>query len=508
MFDNLTDKLQSAFRKLTGSSQLSERNMSEAMSEVRNALLSADVNQEIADQFIEQVRTECVGQEVLKSITPGQQAIKIVYDKLIALMGEQEVPLNLTPPAPDAPAVIMLCGLHGSGKTTTTAKLALFLQKKFRKRTLLAACDLYRPAAIDQLEVLGQSLSMPVYTDRECHDVVKIAQNAIAEARRKQCQAVILDTAGRLQIDAPLVQELVRLRDNVHPQEILLVADAALGQEAVSVARHFDEALSLSGIILTKLDGDARGGAALSMRQTTGKPIKFITTGEQPMDLESFHPDRMASRILGMGDILTLVERAESEFKEEEARQLEEKVRNATFDFDDFLQQLSRINKMGGIMSLLKFLPGMNSLPKDMLDERTFKRCEAIIRSMTPAERRLPETINASRRSRIAKGSGVTVQAVTDQIRNFMSMREVMAKISGGGASSMLSTLFSGGAGMANLANMMQMNERRGIGTGAAAGYASNGLSQQNAAHAARLKAQKDARRKMAKASKKKNRKH
>lgn len=505
MFESLTDKLQSAFRKLTGNSQLSERNMGDAMEEVRTALLSADVNQEVAESFISQVRAECVGQDVLKSITPGQQAIKIVYDKLIALMGDQEAPLDLSA-APGSPAVIMLCGLHGSGKTTTTAKLALFLQKKYKKRTLLAACDLYRPAAIDQLEVLGQSLSMPVYADRDCKDVVQIARNAVEEARRKQCQAVILDTAGRLQIDEPLVQELIRLRDSIHPQEILLVADAALGQEAVSVARHFDEALSLTGIILTKLDGDARGGAALSMRQATGKPIKFITSGEQPMDLESFHPDRMASRILGMGDILTLVERAESEFKEEEARQLEEKVRNATFDFDDFLSQLSRINKMGGIMSLLKFLPGMGSIPREMLDEKTFKRVEGIIRSMTPAERRLPETINASRRSRIARGSGVTPQVVTEQIRNFMSMREVMAKISHGGAPSMLNTLFSGGAGMANLAGMMQNNERSGM--GAAAGYGNNGISQQSAAHAARIKAQKEARRKMAKQSKKKNRKH
>ena len=507
MFESLTDKLHSAFRKLTGTSQLSEKNIAEAMEEVRTALLSADVNYEIADSFIKDVSKECLGTDVLNSVTPGQQAIKAVYDKLVALMGGEASELCLTGANPGDPAILMLCGLNGNGKTTTAAKLANFLQKKYKKRTLLAACDLTRPAAIDQLEVLGQSLAMPVYTDRASKDVVAVAQAAVQAAKAKNCQVVLLDTAGRLQIDEPLVQELVRVKEAVHPQEILLVADGALGQEAVSVASHFDKALDVTGIILTKLDGDARGGAALSMRQTTGKPIKFITTGEQPMDLESFHPDRMASRILGMGDILTLVERAQSEFEEAEAKKLEEKVKNATFDFDDFLTQIGRINKMGGLMSLLKFLPGMGNLPADVMDEKTFKRTEGMIRSMTPTERRLPETINASRRSRIAKGSGSTPQEVTEQIKVFMNMREVMARMSQGGAASMMSTLFGGGGGLANMANMLQNTAMSG-GIGKAAGYGQNGFSQEDAARRARERAKKEAKRKQEKAARKKNRKH
>lgn len=503
MFESLTDKLHYAFRKLTGTAQISESNMSEAMGEVRNALLSADVNYEVANQFIEEVKQECLGQDVLKSVTPGQQAIKIVYDRLVILMGETAAELNIEGATAESPAVIMLCGLNGNGKTTTAAKLANFLQKKHKKRTLLAACDLTRPAAIDQLEVLGQSLALPVYTDRNSKDVVAVAQAAREAAKAKGCPIVLLDTAGRLQIDEPLVQELVRVKEAVHPQEILLVADAALGQEAVSVARHFNDALDVTGIILTKLDGDARGGAALSMRKTIGKPVKFVTTGEQTIDLETFHPDRMASRILGMGDILTLVERAQTEFKEEEARKLEEKVRNATFDFEDFLTQLSRIKKMGGLMSLLKFLPGMGNLPAEALDEKSFRHTEAIIRSMTPSERRLPDTINASRRSRIAKGSGSTPQEVTEQIKVFMNMREVMSQVSRGGASSMMGTLFGGGAGLANLANMMQA--RTG---GAASSFANRGISHQEASSRANEKARKEAKRKAEKAARKKNRRH
>ncbi len=504
MFESLTDKLHSAFRKLTGNAQISEKNMSEAMEEVRNALLSADVNFDIAKQFIEDVKQECLGQDVLKSVTPGQQAVKIVYDRLIVLMGETASELDLASATPESPAVIMLCGLNGNGKTTTAAKLANFLLKKHKKRTLLAACDLTRPAAIDQLEVLGQSLALPVYTDRTSKDVVAVAQAAVAQAKAKGCPVVLLDTAGRLQIDEPLVQELVRVKEAVHPREILLVADAALGQEAVSVAKHFNDALDVTGIILTKLDGDARGGAALSMRQAIGKPVKFVTTGEQTIDLEAFHPDRMASRILGMGDILTLVERAQTEFKEEEARKLEEKVRNATFDFEDFLTQMSRIQKMGGLMSLLKFLPGMGNIPAEALDEKSFKRTEGIIHSMTPAERRLPETINASRRARIAKGSGSTPQEVTEQIKVFMNMRDVMSQVSRGGAASMMSTLFGGGAGLANLANMMQSRMDHGGGDG----FASKGISHAQAAARASEKARKEAKRKAEKAARKKNRRH
>lgn len=503
MFESLTEKLHSAFRKLTGNAQISESNMSEAMSEVRNALLDADVNYDIANQFIEEVKQECLGQDVLKSVTPGQQAVKIVYDRLIVLMGETATELAIDGATPDNPAVIMLCGLNGNGKTTTAAKLANFLLKKHKKRTLLAACDLTRPAAIDQLEVLGQSLALPVYTDRVSKDVVAVAQAAVDQAKTKGCPVVLLDTAGRLQIDEPLVQELVRVKEAVHPQEILLVADAALGQEAVSVAKHFNDALDVTGIILTKLDGDARGGAALSMRQAIGKPVKFVTTGEQIIDLETFHPDRMASRILGMGDILTLVERAQTEFKEEEARKMEEKVRNATFDFEDFLNQLNRIQKMGGLMSLLKFLPGMGNLPAEALDEKTFKHTEGIIRSMTPAERRLPDTINASRRARIAKGSGSTPQEVTEQIKVFMNMRDVMSQVSRGGAGAMMNTLFGGGAGLANLANMMQTRM-----DGNNNGFASKGISHAQASARANERARKEAKRKAEKAARKKNRRH
>ena len=501
MFESLTEKLQFAFRKLTGQANLSESNMADALGDVKTALLDADVNYDVATQFIDQVKSECIGQEVLKSITPGQQAVKIVYDGLVKFMGEEAAELNLAPPADGSPAVIMLCGLHGSGKTTTTAKLALYLVKKFKKRPLLAACDLQRPAAIDQLEVLGQSLALPVYADRNTKDVVAVATAAVAAARQKNCPVVILDTAGRLEIDEALVHELEQVRDATRPQEILLVADAALGQEAVSVARHFDQALAVTGIILTKLDGDARGGAALSMRHTTGKPIKFVTTGEQPMDLEAFHPDRMASRILGMGDILTLVERAQQEVTEEEAKKLEEKVRNATFGFDDFLTQIGRIKKMGGILSMLKFLPGIGQLPPEVLDEKNFKRTEGMIRSMTPSERKLPETINASRRSRIAKGSGTAPAEVTEQIKVFMNMREMMSRMSRGNSLAMLGSLFSGN-GIADLANMMQASSA----TGPAAGYASNGTSHAAAAARNREKAKKDARRKMAKEARKKNR--
>jgi len=507
MFESLTEKLQFAFRKLTGNAQITESNMADAMSEVRNALLTADVNVQVAERFIEEVKASCLGQDVLKSVTAGQQAVKIVFDKLVEYMGSEAAELSLDAAPAGRPAVIMLCGLHGSGKTTTTAKLALYLQKKLKKRALLAACDLQRPAAIDQLEVLGQSLSMPVYSDRVCKDVVKVATAAVEEAARKSCQVVILDTAGRLQIDEDLVQELVQVKSAVQPQEILLVADAALGQEAVSVATHFDQALSVSGIILTKLDGDARGGAALSMRQVTGKPIKFITVGEQPMDLEGFYPDRMASRILGMGDVLTLVERAQAEIKEEEAKALEEKMRNATFDFQDFLTQMSRIRKMGGLMSMLKYLPGMGDLSAlGGIDDKVFKHTEGIINSMTPMERRLPDTINASRRARIAKGSGSTPQEVTEQIRLFMNMRGVMAQLSSAGPQSMMGALFGGGGGMAQMARMMSSEMNM---TGApASGYASNGSSAQSAANRAKEQAKRDARRKMAQASKKRNRHH
>lgn len=494
MFNNLTDSLQNAFRKITGRSQLTESNMNEAMEDVRNALLDADVNYQIACQFVDEVRQECIGQSVLKSVTPGQQAIKIVNDKLVALMGESNVPLNLD----GKPAVIMLCGLHGSGKTTTTAKLASYLHKKFKKRVMLAACDLYRPAAIDQLEVLGKELGVPVFSDRNNKNVTEIARQAVAEATRKDCDVVILDTAGRLQIDEVLVQELVDIKNAVNPQEILLVGDSALGQEAVSVAEHFNNALSITGIILTKLDGDARGGAALSMRQVTGRPIKFVTSGEQVADLEAFYPDRMASRILGMGDIVGIVERAQEQFKEEEAKELERKMREATFGFDDFLDQLNKIKRMGGFMNLLKLLPGMNNIPPEALDESKFKRVEAIISSMTPGERRLPDTIDTSRRRRIAKGSGTSEDEVNAQIAQFMQMRKMMQQLSRGGLGG-LGNMFGGG--MPNLGGMGGM----GGGFPGGMGGMGGGFRPQQSASAA---AKAAAKRKQEKAARKKNRRH
>jgi signal recognition particle subunit SRP54 len=502
MFETLTGKFQDAFRKLTRRGQLTESNMSEALADIRTALLEADVNYKIVGKFMDDVRAACVGQEVLKSVTPGQQTIKIVNDKLVELMGTSTAELDLS----GYPTIIMLCGLHGSGKTTTCAKLALFLQKKHKKRVMLAACDVYRPAAIDQLEVLGQELSMPVFSDRQCQDVALVAQRAFEAAKQQGRDVLILDTAGRLQIDQALVQELVDLKERMHPQEILLVADSALGQEAVSVAEHFDKALDITGIVLTKLDGDARGGAALSMRQATGKPIKFVTIGERPIDLETFHPDRMASRILGMGDVVTLVEKAAEQFKEEEAAALEEKIRKSTFSFDDFLDQLNKLRRMGGIMSLLKFIPGMNQIPQEALDEKALKRTEGMIHSMTLAERRVPEILDVSRKQRIAKGSGITLNEVNQIVKQFMQMRTLMAQMANGKLnpammSQMMGNAAGGGRGAPGLGGArmpsMPMDFRS----------AANVDSAAEARRRAAEKAKKDARRKMAKESKRKNRK-
>ena len=424
MFNNLTDKLQDAFRKLRGVASLSESNISEAMDDVRTAMLDADVNREVVEEFIAEVQKGCLGSNVIRSITPGQMAVKIVNDKLVELMGPAEAPLNFEPQI--HPNVAMLVGLHGSGKTTTTAKLALHLSKHGRK-PLMTACDVYRPAAIDQLEILGVETGLPVHSQRGNMDVCAIANDAIAKARAAGNDYVLLDTAGRLQIDTDMVQELIRLKETVRPQEIILVADAALGQQAVSVAKHFHEALGITGIILTKLDGDARGGAALSIKKVTGCPIKFMGVGEKLDELEVFHPDRMASRILGMGDIVSLVERAAEEMDKEEARKLQEKLKKNDFDFEDFLAQLRQMSRMGGIESILKLLPGGNKLADmDELDTSKFKRMEAIICSMTKKERATPEILDMSRRKRIAKGSGTNVEEVSQLIKQFVNMRKMM----------------------------------------------------------------------------------
>jgi len=457
MFERLTDRFKTAFRGLVGRGRLTETNISDAMNEIRRALLDADVNYHVAKDFIAEVRQACMGEAVMKSITPGQQAVKIVHDQLVALLGERTAPLDLA----GAPAVIMLCGLHGSGKTTTCAKLALMLRDRAGRKPMLTACDLHRPAAIDQLEILGRDLGIPVYTDRSATDVAQLAVDARNHAASAGCDVLLLDTAGRLEIDTELVQELVEVKRRAQPREILLVADAALGQEAVSVAQHFDQALGVTGIVLTKLDGDARGGAAVSMRKVTGKPIKFVGVGERPEDLEPFYPDRMAGRILGMGDVVSLVEKAAQQYKADEAAALQEKLREATFNFEDFLGQLDKVRKMGGVMSLMKMLPGAGNLTEGMdVDESEFAQIEGIINSMTPQERRQPEVLGTSRRQRIARGSGVTVVEVNQLIKQFTMMRTVMARLGRMGPSGMLGGLgglLGGGGGGMGMGGMPAM---------------------------------------------------
>ena len=427
MFENLTDKLQQVFRKISGQGILTESNISEAMDQIRDALLDADVNYNIAKDFIEEVRKDCLGIEVVKTVTPGQQLVKIVNDKLVELMGTEASFLDTSGAYP---AVIMVVGLHGGGKTTTCAKLAVNLRKD-NKKTLLVAGDIYRPAAIDQLEFLGRDNSIQVYSDRSNPNVPIIAKNAVEQARRDALDVVVIDTAGRLQIDQSMVAELVRIKQAVNPKEILLVADAALGQQAVSVAEHFHKALTLTGVILTKLDGDARGGAALSIRKVTGCPIKYVGVGEKIGYLDLFYPERMASRILGMGDIVSLVEKAAEEIDKEEAARLQEKLKSKSFDFNDFHQQLKQMKKMGGLESVLKFLPGGNQLANlPDFDDKSFIHMEAIISSMNKKEKENPEIIDFSRRKRIAKGSGTSLEEVGQLIKQFSMMQKFLKQTS------------------------------------------------------------------------------
>src|SRR5213594_2200437 len=407
MFDTISGKLQNAFRNLRGLGKISEENISDSLREVRLALLDADVNFKVVRDFIERVKNKSLGQEVVQSIQPGQQIIKIIHDELVDLLGAANAGLQLK----SQPSCLLMVGLHGSGKTTSSGKLARLLQKQGRN-PLLVAADVYRPAAMDQLATLGQQLGLPVFLQRGETDVLKIARAALEFARANHRNPLIFDTAGRLQIDEPLVLELVRLRDLVKPQEILLVLDAATGQEAVNVATHFDQALHITGSILTKLDGDARGGAALSLRAVTHKPIKFAGVGEKLEDFEPFHPERMASRILGMGDVVSLVERAVEAVDEEDARKLEEKMRKGEFTLEDFLEQLRAMKKLGSFESIVSLLPGGSEMLQQTdlsKQEKEFKRMEGMICAMTLAERRKPQILNASRRKRIAKGSGVTV---------------------------------------------------------------------------------------------------
>src|SRR5882672_474046 len=427
MFDSLSGKLQNAFRNLRGLGKISETNVTEALREVRLALLEADVNFKVARDFIERVKTQAIGQEVVQSVQPGQQIIKIIHDELVDLLGSSNSSLQLS----GNPSCVLMVGLHGSGKTTSSGKLGRLLHKQGRT-PLLVAVDVYRPAAMDQLEKLGQQLQLPVFVQKGETDVLKIAKGALEYARANNRNTLIFDTAGRLQIDEPLVQELVRLRNLVKPQEILLVLDSATGQEAVNVATHFDQALNITGSILTKLDGDARGGAALSLKAVTNKPIKFVGVGEKLEDFEPFHPERMASRILGMGDVVSLVEKAAEAVDLDEAMRLEEKMRKGQFSLDDFLDQLRQMKKLGPLESIINMLPGGAEAIKgaDMRkQEKEFTHMEAMICGMTIKERRNPALLNAKRRIRVAKGSGVTVTELNTMMNKFGQMQQMMKKM-------------------------------------------------------------------------------
>src|ERR1700722_14720964 len=424
MFDSLSGKLQNAFRNLRGLGKISESNASDALREVRMALLEADVNFKVARDFIERVKVKALGAEVVASVQPGQQIVKIIHDELVDLLGSTNAALKLD----GNPSSILMVGLHGSGKTTSSGKLARLLQKQGRQ-PLLVAADVYRPAAMDQLETLGKQIEIPVFLKRGETDVLKIAREALDFAKANNRNILIFDTAGRLQIDEPLVQELVRLRDLVKPHEILLVLDAATGQEAVNVATHFDSALSITGAILTKLDGDARGGAALSLKSVTGKPIKFAGVGEKLDEFEPFHPERMASRILGMGDVVSLVEKAAEAVREEDAQKLEEKMRKGEFTLDDFLEQLRAMKKLGSLESIVKMLPGGGDALKKMdinKQEKEFRRMEGMVCAMTIKERRSPVILNASRRRRIATGSGGRVTELNTMLNKFFQMQQMM----------------------------------------------------------------------------------
>ncbi len=432
MFDNLSDKLSDVFKKLKGHGKLSEKNIQEGLKEVRLALLEADVHYKVAKKIIADIKERSLGQEVMTSLTPGQQVVKIVNEELTEIMGAHHERLNLTG---SHPVAVMLVGLQGSGKTTTAGKLAVLLRQEGRKPYLVPA-DVYRPAAIDQLTKLGEQLSVPVFPSPADGDPVQICQDARVAAHQDGCDTLLLDTAGRLHIDDTLMGELGRIKDAVNPSDILLVADAMTGQDAVNMAQAFNEALDIGGVVLTKMDGDARGGAALSIKAITGKPIKFVGVGEKLSELEPFHPDRMASRILGMGDILTMIEKAQAVVDEKEAAELEKKLRKSQFTLEDFRDQMRQIRKMGSFSDLMDMIPGMGKmkqLKNVQVDDRELGRIEAIINSMTPQERKHYAIINGSRRKRIAKGSGTSVQDVNKLIKNYAQVMKMMKKINKGG---------------------------------------------------------------------------
>ena len=434
MFENLSERLERSFKILKGEGKITEINVAETLKDVRKALLDADVNYKVAKQFTDTVKQKALGMNVLTAIKPSQLMVKIVHDELAELMGGKAVELHLE----GHPAIVLMSGLQGSGKTTFSGKLANLLKQKQHKSPLLVACDVYRPAAIQQLHVVGESVGVPVYSEPDNKNVVEIAQNAIREAKQKNYNVVIIDTAGRLAVDEEMMNEIATLKNAVQPDETLFVVDAMTGQDAVNTAKEFNDRLDFDGVVLTKLDGDTRGGAALSIRTVVTKPIKFVGTGEKMEALDVFHPERMADRILGMGDIVSLVERAQEQFDEEEAKRLEKKIRKNKFDFDDFMGQIQQIKKMGNIKDLASMIPGVGKALKDVeIDDNAFKSIEAIIQSMTPKERQNPDIINQSRKLRIAKGSGTKIEEVNRLLKQFDQTRKVMRMMTGVGSSKM-----------------------------------------------------------------------
>lgn len=438
MFENLSDRLERSFKILKGEGKITEINVAETLKDVRRALLDADVNYKVAKTFTDTVKKKALGQNVLTAVKPGQMMVKIVHDELASLMGGEAAELHLV----QKPAVILMSGLQGSGKTTFSGKLANMLKTKQHRNPLLVACDVYRPAAIDQLKVVGSQIDVPVYTEPENKNVNEIALHAIQEAKAKGYDTVIIDTAGRLAVDEQMMDEIASLKEAVKPDETLFVVDSMTGQDAVNTAKEFNDRLDFDGVVLTKLDGDTRGGAALSIRTVVTKPIKFIGTGEKMEAIDVFHPDRMADRILGMGDVVSLVERAQEQFDEEEARKLQKKIQKNKFDFNDFLNQIEQIKKMGNLKELASMIPGVGKAIKDIdIDDNAFNGIEAIIRSMTPQERTHPEVLNVSRRQRIAKGSGTSIQEVNRLIKQFDQTRKMMKMVTGNQMKSMMANM-------------------------------------------------------------------
>ena len=428
MFENLSDRLERSFKILKGEGKITEINVAETLKDVRRALLDADVNYKVAKTFTDTVKKKALGMNVLTAVKPSQLMVKIVHDELAELMGGEAAELNLN----GRPSIILMSGLQGSGKTTFSGKLANMLKNKQHKNPLLVACDVYRPAAIEQLKVVGEQIGVPVYSEPESKDVVSIANNAIREAKAKSYDVVIVDTAGRLAVDEEMMNEIETLKNAINPNETLFVVDSMTGQDAVNTAKEFNDRLDFDGVVLTKLDGDTRGGAVLSIRTVVTKPIKFVGTGEKMEAIDVFHPSRMADRILGMGDIVSLVERAQEQFDEEEARRLQKKIQKNKFDFNDFLGQIEQIKKMGNLKDLAAMIPGVGKAIKDVdIDDNAFKGIEAIIKSMTPKERTNPEILNQSRRMRIAKGSGTNIQEVNRLIKQFDQTRKMMKMVTG-----------------------------------------------------------------------------